>query len=52
MPGVVYQPERLNRPLASKEQGKEAAYTQYDKLMAGRQPIKDNAQLPLVLKAS
>ena len=29
--------------LASEEEGEEAAYTQYDKLMAGRQPIKDGS---------
>jgi hypothetical protein len=34
--------------LASEEEGEEAAYTQYDKLMAGQQPIKDHAYAPVV----
>ena len=29
--------------LASKAEGEEAAYTQYDKLMAGRQPVADDS---------
>ena len=36
--------------LASEEEGEEAAYIQYDKLMAGQQPIRDNAPVVAILE--
>jgi hypothetical protein len=36
--------------LASEEEGEEAAYTQYDRLTAGQQPIEDNAPVVAILE--